>query len=188
VLKSQDINMIICETKSFILRSFSRADVEPFFNWRNDPIVARYQGWSAPYSYEHALAFVTASETAVPAQPGEWYQVAIAFKTTGELIGDCAFHTAEDGIQAEIGYTLARQFHGQGYATEAVTGLLGYLFNTLNMHRVSAGCDTRNEPSWRLLQRLSFRLEGHSVENYRDGGSWGSEYQYAMLKREWEER
>ncbi|MFK7803863.1 MAG: GNAT family N-acetyltransferase [Anaerolineae bacterium] len=179
--------MILHETESFNLRSFTQADADAFLGWRNDPLVARYQGWQVPYPRESAERFMTALETAVPGQPGEWYQVAIEHKQLGVLIGDCAFKTAEDGIQAEVGYTLARQFHGKGYATEAVKGLFDYLFNTLNMHRISAFCDTRNEPSWKLLQRLGLRLEGHYIENYRDGGSWGSEYQYAILKREWGE-
>lgn len=180
---------VLQETNLFYLRSFtaSDSDLEAFLGWRNDPIVARFQGWRLPYPRDRAQAFLTAMEASTPGQPGEWYQVAIEQKTTGKLIGDCAFKTAEDGMQAEVGYTLDRRFHGRGYATEAVGGLIDYLFDQLNMHRVFANCDTRNEPSWRLLQRLGFRLEGHYVESYRDGGSWGSEYQYAILQREWRE-
>jgi len=37
-----------------------------------------------------------------------------------------------------------------------------------------------------MLERLGFRREGHFVENLLFKGQWGSEYYYAMLKREWE--
>ena len=180
-------DMLLNQTKNLNLRAFKHSDIDAFLGWRNDPIVARFQGWPVPYSRSQAEHFFDALETTTPGDPGEWYQVAIEHRELGKLIGDCAFKTSDSGIQAEVGYTLARPYHGQGFASEAVRGLLDYLFNTLNMHRVSAYCDTRNEPSWKLLQRLNFRLEGHYIENYRDGGSWASEYHYAMLKREWTE-
>ena len=179
--------MILHETDNLILRSFTQADLEPFLGWRNDPQIARFQGWQVPYPREQGKQMIATLEKETPGTPGEWYQVALEHKELGQLIGDCAFKTAEDGIQAEIGYTLARQFHRRGYATEGVTGLIDYLFGTLNMHRVAAYCDTRNDPSWRLLERLGLRLEGHFIENYRDNGEWGSEYYYAILKREWRE-
>lgn len=180
--------MILAQTERLLLRSFNRHDIEPFFAYRNDPVVARYQGWDIPFPLERATEFMIAMETATPGVPGEWYQVAFEEKATGTVIGDCAFETRPSGIQAQIGYTLARPYQQQGYGSEGVSGLLEYLFVTLNMHRVSAYCDTRNEPSWRLLHKLGFRLEGHYVDNYRDQGAWASEYQYAMLQREWEAR
>ena len=68
-------------------------------------------------------------------------------KTSLELIGDCAFQVSEeDGQQAKIGYTLARPYQGSGYATEAVTGLLNYLFGDVKLHRVIALCDVRLRP------------------------------------------
>ncbi len=178
--------MIFAVTERLTLRSFTRDDVEPFFAYRNDPAVARYQGWEVPYSLQQATDFMVALETSKPGMPGEWYQIAFEHTESGKLIGDCAFQTRPCGIQAQVGYTLARSYHQQGFGSEGVGGLIEYLFSTLNMHRLSAYCDTRNEPSWRLLQKIGFRLEGHYVDNYRDRGEWASEYHYAMLQREWQ--
>ena len=168
------------------MRSFTRADLDKFYDWRNDPYVARFQGWPLPYSRDRANDSMVEMETATPGIPGQWYQIAITKKDTAELIGDCAFCPRQSGIQTEIGYTLARPYHGYGYATQAVRGLVNYLFDQQKMHRISAYCDTRNSPSFKLLQKLGFRLEGHYIENYKDGDMWASEYHYAMLRREWE--
>ena len=177
--------MILAQTDRLILRSFQMGDLEPFLAYRNDPAVARYQGWSTPYTRGQAINFINSLELSKPGKLGDWYQVALERKEDDQLIGDCAFRVAEDGYQSELGYTLAVPFHGQGYATEAVKGMLTYLFSDLEMHRVSAYCDVRNTPSFNLLERLNFRLEGHYIENYWDQGQWASEYHYAMLKREW---
>ena len=104
----------------------------------------------------------------IPGLPGEWYQVAIERKEDGALLGDCAFSVlAEDNHQAEIGFTLARQYQGKGYATEAVGRLLEHLFDDLGLHRVRAVCDVEIQPSARLMERLGMRREGWMLEAYR---------------------
>jgi aminoglycoside 6'-N-acetyltransferase len=149
--------------------------------------VARYQSWEAPYSPVKAAEFIEELKQTRPGQPGEWYQVALALKATGEMIGDCAFHVlADDPLQAEIGFTLATPYQGQGYGSEAVTRLLAYLFNDLNLHRVRAFCDVENTASARLLERVGLRREGHFIENFWFKGRWASEYAYGILAREWQ--
>jgi len=53
---------------------------------------------------------------------------------------------------------------------------------------VFASTDVLNRPAVALFQRLGFRQEAHLVEHLWFKGQWGSEYVFAMLKREWEER
>lgn len=173
-------------TERLILRRFASSDREPFLQYRQDPEVARYQGWS-DYTREQAVAFVNEMASAEADVPGTWIQIAIGVRETGEMAGDCAVHTCEDdSTRVEIGFTLDRKHQGKGYAREAVNALLEYLFGTLNKRRVTAIVDVRNEPSVRLLEDLGMRREGHFVENIWFKGEWGSEYQYAMLRWEWD--
>lgn len=174
------------ETNRLLLRSFRENDLDAFVTYRSDPAVAKYQGWDAPYDQPTAAAFVREMAQKQPAIPGEWYQVAIELKSNYEMIGDCAFHIlAEDARQAEIGFTLARQYQGKGYATEAVARLLDYLFREIGLHRVRAICDVENLASAKLLERIGMRREGHFVKNIWFKGEWGSEYWYGLLKEEW---
>jgi RimJ/RimL family protein N-acetyltransferase len=50
---------------------------------------------------------------------------------------------------------------------------------------VIAECDVDNIASWSLLDKLGFRREAHLVENIFFKGKYGSEYHYALLRREW---
>ena len=121
-----------------------------------------------------------------PDVTGTWFQMAIELAQTCPLIGDLGLHTLADRPgQAEIGFTLAREHQGKGYATEAVNRLLDYVFGVLGKHRVIAVTDARNAPAARLLERVGMRREGHFVENIWFKGEWADEYQYAMLEREW---
>jgi len=180
------MRMFELDTERLRLRSFQDSDLDAFVAYRSDPDIARYQGWDAPYPVAQAREFIAKLTSLQPATPGEWYQIAIELKSNGRFIGDCAFCVLADDIhQAEIAFTLARAYHGQGYAMEAVTGLLDYLFGDLGLHRVRAICDAENRASAKLLERIGMRREGEFVENIWFKGRWGSEYWYAVLDREW---
>jgi len=174
------------ESPRLILRSFQDADLDAFAAYRDDPQVARYQGWKMPYTRAMAGAFIAEMKESLPARGNAWYQYALERKTIPGLIGDVAFHLlAEDFHQAEIGFTLAAPYQGQGFAREAVGRLLGFLFNDLRLHRVTAGCDTRNERSYRLMEHLGMRREAYFLESFQQQDAWGSEYRYAILRNEY---
>ena len=102
-----------------------------------------YQCWEAPYPLEKAIEFIQQMQQWKPEMLGEWLQLAMVRKDTGEMIGDCAFCILKDGMQAEIGMTLAKDAQGYGYGREATIQLLVYLFEELGMRRVRANCDPR---------------------------------------------
>lgn len=181
--------MLNLETNRLRLRSFQDSDVPHFSAYRSDPLVAKYQSWDTPFTRTQASQFIDEMKAVVPGTPGEWYQIAIELKNDQILIGDCAFHIlADDHRQAEIGFTLARSFQGQGFAFEAVTRLFDYLFEELHLHRIQAICDVDNLASSRLLERLGLRREAHFIENIWFKGEWRSEYVYGLLQKEWENR
>jgi RimJ/RimL family protein N-acetyltransferase len=176
---------IYVQSNRLILRQFSQQDVDAFYSYRSNPEVAKFQSWDN-YQYPDAESFVRKQSRCVPDQPGTWFQFAIALAETNQLIGDCAVHTlsAEPRI-VEIGFTLAEEEQGNGYASEAVRALLNYVFNDLRKHKAIAFTDVRNEKSITLLERVGMRREGHFLENYMSKGQWVDEYQYSLLRSEW---
>ena len=173
------------ESKRLILRRFRDTDLAPFVAYRNDPEVARYQSWDS-FDEREARAFIREVGSAQPGVPGDWFQFAIESKEVGSLVGDCALQVdGQEPYRAELGFTLAREHQGKGFASEAVSRLLDYAFGDLGLHRVVAIADCRNEPSWRLLERVGLRQEGHFLESLWFKGGWSDEYLYAVLKDEW---
>lgn len=65
----------------------------------------------------------------------------------------------------EIGYFAEKDHEGRGFVTEAVTGTLAFLFDTLKAHRVRAECDDTNLRSIRVAKRCGMLEEGHFHEN-----------------------
>ena len=173
------------ESERLILRRFEDSDVTPFVAYRKDPEVARYQSWD-PCDEQEAKAIIRETGAARVGVPGEWFGFAIESKEAGTLIGDCALRIDEhEPYRAEVGFTLAREYQGRGFASEAVAHVLDYAFGTLGLHRIIAIADCRNAPSVALLERLGMRREGHFVENVWFKGGWADEYLYAVLRHEW---
>src|SRR5512134_3110270 len=96
------------ETDRLHIRRFQDSDLESFLAYRNDPQVARYQGWDVPYPRERALEFLEEIKNKDPQVQGEWFQAALEEIETGEIVGDVAYYLKKDDPQAYIGFTVAR--------------------------------------------------------------------------------
>jgi aminoglycoside 6'-N-acetyltransferase len=175
---------VIAVTEHLVLRPMASGDAPALAAYRNDPVQARYQSWQTPYPVDSAQALITEMREVRFAQPGAWLQVAI--ETAGRLIGDVAVRVdRDDPRQAEIGFTLAADAQGHGFATEAVRAVMSLLFNEHGIHRITADCDTRNVRSAALLERVGMRREAHHRTSAWWKGEWTDEYVYAILAEEW---
>jgi len=177
--------MLPLTTPRLILRRFVDEDCEALATYRDDPEVARYQSWEH-CTLAEARAIIQANKHQPFAMPGDWIQVAIARKAHDTLIGDLAIKLqGGDPRQAIIGYTIARTHHRQGYASEAISALFDHLFRVMDLHRVTAECDTRNTGSWGLMEHLGMRREAHNLQSTWFKGKWTDDYIYAILREEW---
>jgi RimJ/RimL family protein N-acetyltransferase len=170
---------VILLSTRLTIRPFRAQDAQTLADYRSDPDVARYQGWSTPFPVDAAARMI--EEMTDPTEPG-WFQYAVDLD--GTLIGDIGVNTHENLMQADIAYSLAPAHQGHGYATEAVQRMLRHLFTDRGLHRVSAECDARNERSAKLLARLGFRQEGHRVEHSWIKGEWTDDLLFGLLAKD----
>lgn len=103
----------------------------------------------------------------------------------GRYAGDLALWLTDvEHRQAEIGWVLDPEHAGRGYATEAASALLRLAFTRLDVHRVAAEMDARNDASAALARRLGFRLEGHMIEDLYCKGEYTDTFVFGMLARD----
>jgi len=175
-------------TERLIIRNLKPADLKDFHLYRSNPDVTIYQGFDV-MTISEAEEFISSQKDKLFGFPGEWVQYGIQHKSEHLLIGDCAIRLkADDSRVAEIGITISHLYQRKGYGKEILLGVLTFLFNVKDIHRVEETVDVENIASINLLKSTGFRQEGHFVENIYIKGKWGSEFQYAMLKREWDLR
>lgn len=184
------MSSVFIETERLILRRLEPSDLADLVAYRNDPEVARYQGWES-LSQEEAETLIAEKSTLELGTPGEVFLFGAGLKPDGKLIGDLGLVVKKwDSSQAMTGYTFSRAYQGQGYATEAFIGMLDFVFDpaNLNLRRVMALVEPDNTPSWKLLERAGFRREGLFLQSRWFKGRWADDYQYAILQREWHEK
>jgi RimJ/RimL family protein N-acetyltransferase len=93
------------------------------------------------------------------ANPDEWCQLAIADKTTDEVIGDLGLCRRSPGNIVEIGFTLAPAMQGRGLAAEACCAAIELVFSTSDVAAVKAVVDARNTRAIELVKRLGMTLD-----------------------------
>jgi RimJ/RimL family protein N-acetyltransferase len=165
------------------LRPLREADVAALFEIHSNPKAMRY--WDGPIwkNDERGRAMV-ARDLALASR--DYLRLGIELAASAELLGTCALWGINVQCRrAEIGYILGAQAWGQGYMHEALSALLDYGFTELNLNRVEADTDPRNERSMRLLDRLRFSKEGHFRERCIVDGEVSDAAMYGLLQRDW---
>jgi RimJ/RimL family protein N-acetyltransferase/predicted N-acetyltransferase YhbS len=173
-------------TSRLLIRPVRAEDAADLAERRNDPQVARYQGYALPYSREQAEQQIQQVLAMEGPQNEQWWMAIIADRATGRVLGDVAIRLSWEGRTAEIGYTLAPRYWGRGYASEAVEALLEYLFERLRVTRVFGMLHPDNVPSALVLERCGFGFEGHTRSSYWVGSECSDDWIYGLTRPDWE--
>ena len=114
------------------------------------------------------------------------YNLAIA-DADDVCVGEVGLHlvdgTLKDGCWG-LGYYLRRDLWNRGYATEAVTAALGFIFGN-GASRVSASCLAENISSRTVLWKCGFTREGMLKAHTWHDGQWKDCAVYRLLRDEW---
>jgi RimJ/RimL family protein N-acetyltransferase len=176
---------LFLSTKRLLLRSLSLTDLQDFLAYQTHPANLEYQAIE-PFTEEKALHYLEKQSRSLPDEEAGWRAFAVQLQGEERVIGEVGiFLPAQPRSKGDIGWSLHPDYHGQGYATEAAQALLSYAFQVLKLHRVTAGCDTRNTASVRLMERLGMRREAHYLQSVFQNNAWRDEYAYALLRDEW---
>lgn len=113
---------------------------------------------NSPKNNYDALQFIlTIKERTRNHQTFYW---GISLKDQAHLIGTiCLWNFSEDRKTAEVGYELLPDYHRQGIMSEALTAVLHFGFNELNLQEIVAMTDQSNENSKKLLLKHNFILQ-----------------------------
>ena len=176
-------------TARLTLRPLGPDDADAMYAYKSREDVCRFIP-HPPLTREQVIARMAGTHTrSTLDDEGQVLFVGVTLQGAAELIGDLVlfWHSREHGA-GEIGYVLAPEHTGHGYATEALRELLRLGFDPelgLGLHRITARLDARNTASARVAERLGMRREAHLVENEWFKGEWVDELVYAMLQDEW---
>ncbi len=172
-------------TDRLVLREFVTDDWPVVLAYQSDPRYLRFYPWTERTEAD-VRDFVQMFVEQQAAHPRRKFQLAIALQDEERVIGNCGIRRKpENEWEADIGYELAPEHWGRGYATEAALAIVDFGFRDLQLHRVWSWCIADNVASARVLERVGFRPEGRLRENEYFKGRWWDTLLYGLLRSEW---
>jgi ribosomal-protein-alanine N-acetyltransferase len=169
------------DSKRLIIRRFNEDDWRDLHEYLSDEEVIFYEPYG-PFNEE------TCKSEAERREKDDSF-FAVCLKETAKVIGNL-YLGKQDFETYELGYVFNKKYQKQGFATESAERILDYAIEELEARRIIAMCNPKNEPSWKLLERLNMRREGHLIKNIyfkvneNNQPIWVDTYEYAILASE----
>lgn len=121
------------------------------------------------------------------------FRWSIFLKDTGECIGRVSCHEGHDedsnitdpSIRG-VGWLIDPAFQGKGYATEAATAMIDYMFNEVDINEIRTGAAIVNPASWMIMEKLGFiRQDKTKMVQYTFLDEPVEDYSYILTKEQW---
>ena len=177
----------LIETNRLVIRRFKDTDYIELHEYLSNPEIYVFEP-GQPISLSEAEIITTER-----AKGTDFY--AVVFKENEKMIGHLYFKQIDPQVMMtwELGYIFNPSYHRKGYASEAAQALVEYAFKNCKVHRIMARCDPENPASWKVLEKIGFRREGHfkqfgTFRNDESGNPiWHDAYEYGLLKEDLEQ-
>jgi len=143
------------ETERLILRPLDENDIDAIYAMRSDAETMRFI--REPQSRDESANWVELVSS-------RWATEQIGFCATierfsDEFIGWCGIWTLKETSELEIGYAIAKEFWGKGFAAEAAFEFLRYAFEDLKYDKIVAVATPENTASRRVMEKLGMQYD-----------------------------
>lgn len=165
-----------------ILRKFKKDNFKDIFQWASNPKVNRYVSYQPHKSLADSKKI--AKEWADGTKKIDYYNWAIEYE--GKVIGNISVVQHDTLWEAVMGWQIDTPYWNKGIMTEAASAVFDFLFREAGFHRISAGHDTRNPASGKVMEKLGMQKEGLFPQfYYKVGFGTGDSQKYRILKEDW---
>jgi RimJ/RimL family protein N-acetyltransferase len=171
------------ETKRLLMRAIEPEDAQFLADMLNDPEVRNALGaYTLVYPTSKELEERWIAESAK--KTGEFH-VLITSRKGGRPIGMIGVRELnERNGSGHLSIMIERKGWDKGYGTEAITGMLEYLFLRMNMHRIWLRVDENNPRAISCYKNCGFKVEGKLREDHFARGGWQSSLIMSVLAGE----
>jgi RimJ/RimL family protein N-acetyltransferase len=150
------------QTRRLILRGPALSDASAVTRALQPLAMSRWLGVVPhPYTARHARRFLSEAATG-EASGGDICRVIVSRANPNVLIGVIGFRCEGDTLLS-LGYWIAREHHGRGYAREAAKAMIDFGFTTRPVDAVVATVLPDNLPSRRVLKAAGLARQHRRV-------------------------
>ncbi|MCR8643403.1 GNAT family N-acetyltransferase [Paenibacillus sp. N1-5-1-14] len=167
-------------TERLILRKMNESDAPNLFKIWSDPAVTKYMDIDCFIDEDQAIEMIKLMDEL--SQDHKAIRYSIIEKESDVIIGTCGYNYFDwDNGRTEVGYDIAKDYWGKGYATEAIGSLVDYAFTTLKLNRIQAKVVPANVGSAKVLEKLNFTFEGTLRQYEKVNDTFNDLNMYARL-------
>ena len=169
------------------LRRLTMRDAQDIYRYSRDPEVARHVLWDAHRTIGDSRAYLRFMLRRYRFQePASW---GIEYLETGHVIGTIGFMWVQDeNAAAEVGYSLSREYWNRGIMTEALSAVIRYGFDGMDLNRIEAQHETTNPASGAVMRKCGMRMEGTLRQRLYNKGHFVDVALYAILRGDYRQR
>ena len=168
---------IIMKGKKVSLGILIEEDAEFLYENINNPDIRKYLYTYRFYTLDNEREFI--KRQVGEEKSGNSYTFAIIENTSGKIYGVITLNindiVSKIGI---LGYWLAKEYWNKGYTTEAVTLILKFAKESLNLRKIIASAFGENIGSQRVLEKNGFRRIGEYKEHIWTNGKYQDEVMF----------
>jgi [ribosomal protein S5]-alanine N-acetyltransferase len=171
-------------TNRLNLREFVPTDFDAVHAYSSDPRVTRYL-FFGPRDADSTADYLEGLLASQRERPRTRFELAVEEVSTGRLIGACDLSIIEPRV-VDLGYMLAVDDWGKGYATEIALALIDAAFFDLRAARVISTVDVNNGASIRVLEKIGMRWEAVFRKHRRAKNRWWDCHLFVLPREVWE--
>ena len=185
-MKNPDVFPTI-KTERLVLREITEADHEWYLRQFSLPEIVDSTGFPAPKDMAAAKEELE-SYILKLFRESTGIRWGITFKGSDELVGSCGFYKWEHDPhrRTETGYDLHPAHWGKGIMKEAMTAIIDYGFENMELNRITLLAFSFNKRSIGFARSIGFVREGVLRENAFFKDKFYDDEYFAMLRSDWE--
>ena len=168
-------------TERLKLRAYKLDNWERVHIYGSNPDFSKYE-LRGPNSVEDTRKFVADMVEQSKSNSRYKFDFAICLKEKDLLIGGCGIRReTEISHVANLGWAINPEFQSKGFATEAATALINFGFEELELAVIYATCDTRNNPSFKVMEKIGMKKVGFIKGTKEIKGHVRDSFRYEIL-------
>lgn len=179
------VGTLVINTQRLLLRPFKKTDAQAMFNnWASDENVSKYLTWPTHSSVEVTQMVIDGWVNSY--QNLDTYLWGIELLSNRQLIGSISVvGLNEKTLTMSLGYCIGTAYWNQGITSEALKGVIDYLFTNTGVNRIAAAHDVHNPASGKVMGHAHMTFEGVLRQASRNNQGVCDLAVYSILRNEW---
>ena len=166
------------------LRAPEPSDINLLYEWENDPSLWELSNTLVPFSKHTIEQFIQDATLDIYKSKQVRWMIDLMSDEKNRTIGTIDIFDF-DPMHKRVGIGVLikeAENRNKGYASDALTIIIDYCFNVLQLHQIYCNISKENLPSLQLFQKHGFKITGEKKDWLNRNGKWVDELSLQCIR------